>query len=144
MKINYSNLYIQNVLKDVKTIAVVGASPKKHKESYKVVEFLYKYGFKLFLVNPNEINSSIFGLKFYANLKDINDHIDMIDVFRVPEALMDITRDAIKIQANILWTQENIINDEAARLAEDAGIKVIMDRCPKKELSKPYWTTKTK
>lgn len=140
--INYTDKYIKEILSEVKTIAVVGASSKPDRDSYKVVESLVAHGYKVFPVNPNEKDSSILGLNFYSNLKSIQDSVDMVDIFRLSNAVMGITQEAIEINAKVIWMQLEIINHEAANLAKAAGLKVVMDRCPKIELEKPYWTSK--
>jgi predicted CoA-binding protein len=142
-RINYSDNFIQDILKNSKTIALVGASSKKDRDSYKVMKFLLQKGYKVFPVNPNEIGMNILGQECYEDLESIKQSVDIVDVFRTYEAVLDISKQAIKISAKVFWTQENIIHYEAAELAKNAGLKV-MDRCPKKELSKSYWTTKTK
>lgn len=144
MKIDYPDAYIKNILEKTRTIAVVGASANKERDSYKVMSNLIKNGYKVFPVNPNEIGNFILGQECYSDIEDIKTDIDLVDIFREKEAVMGIVKQAIKIGAKFLWMQEGIINNEAASLAESAGIKVIMNRCTKKELSKPYWTNKIK
>tara|TARA_B100001142_G_scaffold107434_1_gene109320 strand:+ start:450 stop:893 length:444 start_codon:yes stop_codon:yes gene_type:complete len=141
--INYTDKYIKEILSEVKTIAVVGASSKPDRDSYKVVESLVAHGYKVFPVNPNEKDNSILGLNFYSNLKSIQDSIDMVDIFRLSNAVMGITQEAIEINAKVIWMQLEIINHEAANLAKAAGLKVVMDRCPKIEFKKLNWTSKT-
>lgn len=144
MKIDYPDAYIKNILEKTRTIAVVGASANKERDSYKVMSNLIKNGYKVFPVNPNEIGNLILGQECYSDIEDIKKHIDLVDIFREKKAVMGIAKQAIKIGAKFLWMQEGIIHDEAASLVESAGIKVIMNRCIKKELSKPYWTNKIK
>ena len=144
MNINYSDAYIKNILEKTFTIAVIGASANKEKDSYKVMDSLIKNGYKVFPVNPNESGNLILGQECYSDIEDIKRHIDLVDIFREKKAVMSIAKQAIKIGAKFLWMQEGIINNEAASLAQSAGIKVIMNRCTKKELSKPYWTNKIK
>ncbi len=141
--INYTDKYIKEILSEVKTIAVVGASSKPDRDSYKVVESLVAHGYKVFPVNPNEKDNSILGLNFYSNLKSIQDSVDMVDIFRLSNAVMGITQEAIEINAKVIWMQLEIINHEAANLAKAAGLKVVMDRCPKIEFKKLNWTSKT-
>lgn len=141
--INYTDKYIKEILSEVKTIAVVGASSNPDRDSYKVVESLVAHGYKVFPVNPNEKDSSILGLNFYSNLKSIQDSVDMVDIFRLSNAVMGITQEAIEINAKVIWMQLEIINHEAANLAKAAGLKVVMDRCPKIEFKKLNWTSKT-
>ena len=140
---DYSDKFIKEILTEVRTIAVVGASSKPERDSYKVIEFLLDNGYKVFPVNPNEEGNSVLGLNFYSNLKSIQQSIDMVDVFRLPDAIMGVADEAIQINAKVLWLQLKIINHEAANLAEAAGLKVIMNRCPKIEFKKLNWTSKT-
>ena len=144
MKLNHSETYLKNILKKVKTIALVGASPNENRDSFKVMKDLIKNGYKVFPVNPNESGKKILGIKCFDSLESINANIDMVDVFRAKEAIMEVTQQTIKIGAKVLWMQEGIIHEEAANLAKNAGLKVVMNRCPKKELSKPCWTSQIK
>ncbi len=144
MKINYPDSFIKKILEESNTIAIVGASSKEDRDSYKVMNYLLQKGYKVFPVNPYESGKNILGQKCYEDLESIKQSVDIVDVFRAREAVLGIAKQAIKISAKVLWTQENIIHHEAAELVEKAGLKVVMDRCPKKELSKPYWTSKTK
>jgi predicted CoA-binding protein len=138
---NYSDEYLREILAEVNSIAVVGASLKPQRDSYKVIKTLIDHGYKVIPVNPNEIGKNILGRYFFRDLNSINEPVDMVDVFRSNDAVLRVTEEAIKIGAKVLWTQLDIINEEAANLAEKAGLKVVMNRCPKIELAKPYWTT---
>jgi len=144
MNINYPDSFINQILEESNTIAIVGASSKEDRDSYKVMKYLLQKGYKVFPVNPYESGKNILGQKCYEDLESIKQSVDIVDVFRAHEAVLGIAKQAIKISAKVLWTQEDIIHHEAAELVEKAGLKVVMDRCPKKELSKPYWTSKTK
>ena len=144
MNINYPDNFLKKILEESNTIAIVGASSKEDRDSYKVMKYLLQKGYKVFPVNPYESGKNILGQKCYEDLESIKQSVDIVDVFRAREAVLGIAKQAIKISAKVLWTQENIIHHEAAELVEKAGLKVVMDRCPKKELSKPYWTSKTK
>ena len=135
----YSDDYLKNILTSVKTIAMVGASPDKTKFSYGVLRVLNETGYDMIPVNPRPDITEIRGLKVYPNLKSIDRPVDMVEVFRKPEDLYEIAKEAIEINAKVLWGQIGVINDEAARLAEDAGLKVVMNRCPKIELFRPFW-----
>ena len=135
---NYSQNYIKEILDEVKTIAVVGASANQDRDSYKVMQALIQHGYQIFPINPNEEGNLILGQLCYADLSSVSEKIDMVDVFRAADAIMGVTKEAIAIGATVLWTQLDIINKEAAELAEQAGLKVIMDRCPKIELAKLY------
>ena len=138
MIVDYSETYIKEILKEVKTIAVVGASGDHNRDSYKVMEALIQHGYKIFPINPNEEGNLILGQLCYADLSAVPGKIDMVDVFRAEDAVIGVTEEAIKIGAKVLWTQLDIINEEAAELAKKAGLKVIMNRCPKIELEKQY------
>jgi len=129
----YSDEYLQGILKSVKTIAMVGASPDKTKFSYGVLRVLHETGYDMIPVNPRPEVTEIRGLKVYPSLASID---------RRPEDLMEITKEAIAIGAKVLWGQIGVVDHEAAKLAEDAGMKVVMDRCPKIELFRPFWKPK--
>ena len=137
----YSDRFIEKILAETQTIAVVGASSKPERDSYKVMESLLEHGYRVFPVNPNEEGSSVLGLNFYPNLSSIQQPIDMVDVFRTSDAVFEIAEEAIKIKAKVLWMQLEIINNDAANLAEAAGMKVVMNRCPKKEFKNLNWTS---
>ena len=136
--VNYSESYIKEVLDEVKTIAVVGASANQDRDSYKVMQVLMQHGYEVFPINPNEAGNFILGQPCYADLSSVSRKIDMVDVFRAKDAVMGVTKEAIAIGASVLWTQLDIVHKEAAELAEQAGLKVVMDRCPKIELAKLY------
>ena len=136
--VNYSESYIKEVLDEVKTIAVVGASANQDRDSYKVMQVLMQHGYEVFPINPNETGNVILGQPCYADLSSVLVKIDMVDVFRAADAVMGVTKEAIAIGASVLWTQLDIVHKEAAELAEQAGLKVVMDRCPKIELAKLY------
>ena len=136
--VNYSESYIKEILDEVKTIAVVGASANQDRDSYKVMQVLMQHGYEIFPINPNEAGNFILGQPCYADLSSVSGKIDMVDVFRASDAVMGVTKEAIAIGASVLWTQLDIVHKEAAELAEQAGLKVVMDRCPKIELAKLY------
>ena len=138
MIVDYSETCIKKILKEVNTIAVVGASGDHDRDSYKVMEALIQHGYQIFPINPNEEGNLILGQLCYADLSSVTGKIDMVDVFRAEDAVIGVTKEAIKIGAKVLWTQLDIINEEAAELAKKAGLKVIMNRCPKIELAKQY------
>tara|TARA_Y100000741_G_scaffold341025_1_gene303011 strand:- start:434 stop:829 length:396 start_codon:yes stop_codon:yes gene_type:complete len=123
-----------DILKNVSSIAIVGISSKEEKDSYKVMKFLIEKGYKVFPVNPYEEGKYILGRKCFKNLTDIDDEVDMVDVFRKDEFVYDVTKEAIKINAKVLWTQLDIICEDSFNLAKNAGLKVVMDKCPKIEL----------
>ena len=121
---------------------MVGASPDKTKFSYGVLRVLHETGYKMIPVNPKEAGNKIRGLDVYESLEKIEVKIDMVQVFRDSKFLMNIAKDAIKIKAKVLWGQIGVKDNEAARLAEEAGLKVVMNRCPKIELFRPFWKPK--
>ena len=135
----YSEEYLQDILSSVKTIAMVGASPDKTKFSYGVLRVLHETGYDMIPVNPRPGLNEIRELKVYPSLSEIDRPVDMVEVFRKSEDLYQITEEAISIDAKILWGQIGVINHDAARLAEEAGLKVVMNRCPKIELFRPFW-----
>lgn len=131
---SYSDDYIKTILDEVKTIAVVGASNKPERASYRVAEYLINQGYKIIPVNPGQAGGEILGQKVAASLADIEEPIDMVDIFRNSEAAGDVTDEAVKARAKVIWMQLGVVNEEAAKRAENAGLKVVMDRCPKIEL----------
>lgn len=135
----YSDAYLQDILSSVKTIAMVGASPDKTKFSYGVLRVLHETGYDMVPINPRPGLEEIRGLKVYPSLAAVDRPVDMVEVFRKPEDLYGIAEEAIAIGAKVLWGQIGVIDHKAARLAEDAGLKVVMNRCPKIELFRPFW-----
>ena len=135
----YPEDYLATILKEVKTIAMVGASPDKTKFSYGVLRVLHETGYDMIPVNPRPEVTEIRGLKVYPSLKAIDRPVDMVQVFRDKSALYGIAEEAIEIGAKVLWGQIGVVDPEAAQLAEAAGLKVVMDRCPKIELFRPFW-----
>ncbi|HEX3709888.1 MAG TPA: CoA-binding protein [Pseudolabrys sp.] len=131
----YSDSYIRGILNTVKTIAMVGISPKDNRPSYFAFKYLIERGYRMIPVNPGQAGKDILGQKVYASLTDIPEPIDMIDIFRASEHVMPVVQEALAMRPKpqVIWMQLTIRNDEAAQLAEDAGIKVVMDRCPKIE-----------
>jgi len=132
----YPESFIEDILSEIKTIAVVGASSKKDRDSYKVMQSLIKNGYRVFPINPNESGKTILDQECLPNLEAVKENIDMVDIFRAHDAVMGVTKDAIKIGAKVLWMQEGIVHQKAADLATSSGLRVVMDRCPKKELNK--------
>ena len=136
---DYDPAYIADILKSVKTIAMVGASADKTKFSYGVLRVLHETGYDMIPVNPNPNVKEIRGIKVYRSLADIDRPVDMVEVFRPKEEFYGIAEQAIAIGAKVLWGQIGVYDDKAAKLAEDAGLKVVMNRCPKIELFRPFW-----
>jgi hypothetical protein len=138
----YSDAYLQGILKSVKTIAMVGASPDRTKFSYGVLRVLHETGYDMIPVNPRPGLEEIRGIKVYPSLDSIDRPVDMVQVFRRAEDLAGVTEEAIAIGARVLWGQIGVVDHEAARRAEAAGMQVVMDRCPKIELFRPFWKPK--
>ena len=136
---DYPQTYLSDILKSVKTIAMVGASSDKTKFSYGVLRVLHETGYEMLPVNPDRKLTEIRGLKVYHSLKEIDISVDMVQVFRRREELFNVAKEAVEIGAKVLWGQIGVYDDEAARIAENAGLKVIMNRCPKIELFRPFW-----
>ncbi|GBE42750.1 hypothetical protein BMS3Bbin10_00813 [bacterium BMS3Bbin10] len=132
----YSDNYIRGILHASRSIAIVGASANKMRPSYFVVKYLLEKEYRIFPVNPGFEGKKILGRKVYATLRDIPSDIDMVDIFRNSGAALEITREAMEIGARVVWMQLGVRNDEAARLAEAAGLKVVMNRCPKIEYAR--------
>jgi predicted CoA-binding protein len=124
-------LTIQRVLLNSKTIAIVGLSKNALRASHFVGFYLRRHGYRVFSVNPRE--KEIFGEPSYASLRDVPERIDIVNVFRAPDALPAIAAEAVEVGAKTLWCQFNVINEEGARIAEDGELTVIMDRCIKVE-----------
>jgi predicted CoA-binding protein len=124
-------LTIQRVLHTARTIAVVGLSGNELRASYFVGYYLKRHGYRVIPVNPRE--TEVLGEKSYASLLDVPVPVDVVDVFRAPTALPGIAREAVEIGAGALWCQFGVINEEGARIAEDGGMTVVVDRCIKIE-----------
>jgi len=122
---------IQRVLLNAKTIAIVGLSSNSLRASYFVGFYLKRHGYRVIPVNPRE--KEILGEKSYASLRDVPVPVDIVNVFRAPDAVPGIARDAVAIGAKALWCQFTVISEEGARIAEEGGLAVVMDRCIKKE-----------
>ncbi len=132
---SYSDSYIRGILNTVKTVAMVGISPKENRPSYFVFKYLKERGYRMIPINPGQAGKEILGEKVYARLGDIPQPVDMVDIFRGSDHVMPIVREAIALtlKPKVIWMQLTVRNDEAAKLAEDAGLKVVMNRCPKIE-----------
>ncbi|OIX93833.1 CoA-binding protein [Pantoea sp. Ae16] len=125
---------IRDVLMNTRRIALVGASDKPARPSYGVMRYLLDQGYEVIPVSPKLAGQQLMGQTAYASLAEIPGKIDMVDVFRNAEAAWEVAQDAIAIGAKTLWLQLGVINEQAAVLASDAGLTVIMDRCPKIEI----------
>ena len=132
----YDDAYLRKILRENKIIAMVGASANWNRPSSFAMKYLLDRGYKVIPVNPAAVGREIMGQKVYGSLADLPVKADMVDIFRNSEAAGPITDEAIKHGAKVVWMQLGIRNDEAARRAEAAGLKVVMNRCPKIEHSR--------
>jgi predicted CoA-binding protein len=132
---NYDDAFIRGILNTVKTIAVVGVSPKISRPSYFVFKYLLERGYRMIPVNPGQAGGDLLGQKVYATLADIPEPVDMVDIFRNSEAALGVVKEALALtpKPRVIWMQLGVRNDEAAALAESAGLRVVMNRCPKIE-----------
>jgi predicted CoA-binding protein len=131
----YPDSYIRSILNTVKTIAMVGISPKDNRPSYFAFKYLLERGYRMIPVNPGQAGKDILGQKVYAKLSEIPEPVDMVDVFRASQYAPAIVDEALALdpKPQIIWMQLGVRNDDAAAKAEAAGIKVVMNRCPKIE-----------
>jgi len=132
---NYPDSYIRGILNTVKTIAMVGVSPKHNRPSYFAFKYLTERGYRVIPVNPGYAGQEILGQKVYAKLTDIAEPVDMVDVFRASQHAATVVDEALAMtpRPSVIWMQLGVRNDEAAAKAEAAGLKVVMNRCPKIE-----------
>ena len=135
---SYPESYVRGILEDVRSIAMVGASPNPVRPSYFVLKYLIDKGYEVFPVNPGQAGKEILGRPVFASLKDIPEPIDMVDVFRSADAAPGIVEEVLALEPRpkVVWMQLGIRHDEAATAAEAAGIRVVMNRCPKIEYGK--------
>ena len=133
---SYSDKLIRAILKRVKTIAMVGASTNWNRPSYFAMKYLQEKGYRVIPVNPTAQGSTILGEAVYGSLSDIEASIDMVQVFRRSSEALGVAEEAIAIGAKVLWLQLGVRNDTAASLAERAGLRVVMNRCPKIEFGR--------
>lgn len=129
--VNPNDRAIRQILETAKTIAVVGLSDKPERDSYRVAEYLQRHGYRIIPVNPTV--SEVLGEKSYASVTDIPEQVDIVDVFRKPEAVGPVVQEAIDAGAATVWLQLGVVNQEAAEVAEAAGLQVVMDKCIKIE-----------
>jgi predicted CoA-binding protein len=130
----YSDAYLRDILTSVRTIAVVGASPRHERPSHGVMAYLQRRGYRTIPVNPNAVGTTINGETVYARLADVPEPIDMVDVFRRSEMAGGVVDDAIAAGAKVIWMQLGVSDDDAAARAEAQGLKVVMNRCPAIEI----------
>jgi predicted CoA-binding protein len=130
----YSDAYLRDILMSVRTIAVVGASPRRERPSHGVMAYLQRCGYRTIPVNPNAAGITINGEKVYTRLAEISEPIDMVDVFRRTEMAGGVVDEAIAAGAKVVWMQLGVRNDDAAARAEAHGLKVVMNRCPAIEI----------
>ncbi len=148
---DYPEEYLRDILMEARSIALVGASVKPERPSNYVFKTLLDEGYEMFPVNPGQEGREIHGRLCYSSLLSLQAsfrapldlNIDMVDIFRSSEAALEVTKEAIEIGAKVIWMQLGVRNDAAAALAEAAGLKVVMNRCPKIEMSRPTWTRST-
>ena len=132
---SYPDSYIRGILNTVKTIAMVGISPKDNRPSFFAFKYLQERGYRMIPVNPGQAGQHILGQKVYARLSDIPEPVDMVDIFRASQYVLPIVQEALTLhpKPKVIWMQLGVHNEAAARLAEAAGLKVVMNRCPKIE-----------
>jgi uncharacterized protein len=131
----YADSYIRGILNTVKSIAMVGISPKDNRPSYFAFKYLKERGYNMIPINPGQAGQEILGRKVYARLADIPEPVDMVDIFRAPQYARAIVQEALalKPRPQVIWMQLGVRNNDAAAAAEAAGLKVVMNRCPKIE-----------
>lgn len=138
--LTYSNAELLGILRDTHTIAMVGASPKWNRPSYFAMKYLQEKGYRVIPVNPGHAGKEILGETVYASLSEIPGQFEMVDIFRNSEAAGPITEEAIEVAKEkgikVIWMQLGVINHTAAEKARAAGLKVVMDRCPKIEFGR--------
>lgn len=126
---SYSPGYLRSILARAKTIAVIGASPEPWRPSFGVMRYLQRAGYRVIPVNPAAVGESVHGERFYGTLQEVPERIDLVNVFRRPDAVGEAVDQAIAVGAPALWMQLGIRNDKACARAEAAGIEVVMNRC---------------
>jgi predicted CoA-binding protein len=135
---DYPQHFLKQILIEVQSIALVGASQRSDRDSYQCMRVLLERSYEVIPVNPRAAGELILGQYCYPSLAAIDQTVDMVDIFRTSDAAFGVTEEAIMIGARVVWMQLDVINRTAAELAEGAGLKVVMNRCPKLELQKPY------
>lgn len=137
---NPDDAALATLLREARVFAVVGASPKPARPSYGVMRALIGEGYRVVPVNPGQAGGEILGQRVYANLAELPGPVDVVDIFRASESALDVVREAIigkdRLGIKAVWMQLGVVNEDAARLAAEAGLVVVMDRCPKIELAR--------
>jgi hypothetical protein len=131
---SYPDDYLRGILESVRTIAVVGASPRRERPSHRVMAYLQRRGYRTIPVNPNAAGGTINGERCYASLAEVPEPVDMVDVFRRPEFAGGVVDEAITVGAKVVWMQLGVRDDAVAARAEAAGLEVVMNRCPAIEI----------
>lgn len=131
---NYSDAYLREILTDIRTIAVVGASPRPHRPSHGVMRYLQRQGYRTIPVNPFAVGGTILGERCYASLAEIPEPVDMVDIFRRSEFAGTAVDEAIAIGAKAVWMQLGVVDRAAAARAAATGCKIVMNRCPAIEI----------
>ena len=121
----------ERILKEYRTVAIVGASSDPERPSFRVLSYLSEHGYNVIPVNPHE--REVLGMTCYPNLSSIPEKVEVVDIFRRSEEVMPVVEEAIKIGAKVVWMQEGVINEEAAAKAGNAGLLVVMDKCMRKQ-----------
>jgi predicted CoA-binding protein len=130
MHANPDTREIQDLLRQARTVAVVGLSDRQYRTSHAIADALQGFGYRIFPVNPN-LEGQVLGEEPYASVEDIPEQVDIVDVFRRSEKVMPVAEDAVASGAKVLWMQSGVVNEEAAAYARDHGLTVVMDRCIK-------------
>jgi uncharacterized protein len=135
---SYPESYIRSILEEARTVALVGASSNPARPSFFVLKYLIDKGYEAFPVNPGQAGKEILGRRVYASLKEIPEPLDMVDIFRGADAVPGIVEEALALdpRPKVVWMQLGVRHDEAAIALEEAGLKVVMNRCPKMEYGK--------
>jgi len=135
---NYTDRYILDILRSVSNIAMVGASTNWKRPSNFVMKYLIQKGYRVIPVNKNSVGEQIYGETVYPDLAAVNETVDMVEMFRPSKEAPQLVEDAIKLNAKVFWMQLELRSDRAAKIAEDAGMKVVMNRCPKIEYARLF------
>ena len=135
---NYPDSYLRDILRSVSNIAMVGASINWKRPSNFVMKYLIQKGYRVIPVNKNSAGDNIYDQTIYPDLAAVQESVDMVDMFRPSKEAPQLVEDAIKLGAKVFWMQFELRNDKAAKIAEDAGMKVVMNRCPKIEYARLF------